>query len=165
MFDTLVELVMGFVTNPLFVQYGLIGLFLNGLVSSISPFPTEVTTSALILAGEDHLVIFLVLATASITGGYLGYYIGHGGNSFFRRVFRKSRETAAKRDGLFRKHGWLAILFSAWLPIIGDIIPMAAGAKRYDLKKFTVAISIGKVTKSAAIVYVSGLVFPHFFGA
>jgi membrane protein YqaA with SNARE-associated domain len=164
-FETIVELVMGFVTSPAFMQYGLIGLFLNGVVSSVTPFPTEVTTSALILAGESHLVIFLVLAAASIIGGYLGYYIGHGGNSFFRKVFHKSRETVGKRDELFKKHGWLAILFSAWLPIIGDVIPMAAGAKRYDLKKFTVAISIGKVSKSAAIVYISGLVFPHFFGA
>lgn len=164
MFETIVELVMGFVTSPTFVRYGLIGLFLNGLVSSITPFPTEVTTSALILAGEDHLVIFLVLAAASIMGGYLGYYIGHGGNSFFRRLFRKSRDTAARRDGLFKRHGWLAILFSAWLPIVGDIIPMAAGAKKYDLKKFTVAILIGKITKAAAIVYISGILFPHFFG-
>lgn len=93
--------------------------------------------------------------------GCLGYYIGHGGNSFFRKVFRKSQAT--KRDGLFRKYGWLAILFSAWLPIIGDVIPMAAGAKKYDLKKFSLAISIGKVTQSAAIVYLSGMLLPHFF--
>ena len=140
------------------------GLFLNGLVSSITPFPTEVTTYALILAGEDHLVIFLVLSGASIMGGYLGYYIGRGGNFFFRRVFHK-RQTAAKKEGLFKRHGWLAVLFSAWLPVIGDVIPMAAGAKGYDLKKFSVAITIGKITKAAAIVYISSIIFPHFFGA
>ncbi|MGH9927424.1 MAG: hypothetical protein ACRD5B_18820, partial [Nitrososphaeraceae archaeon] len=60
-------------------------------------------------------------------------------------------------------HGWVAILLSSWIPVIGDIIPMAAGAKRYDLTKFTVAISVGKVSKSAAIVYLSSLVLPHFF--
>jgi membrane protein YqaA with SNARE-associated domain len=163
MFDAIIEAVMGFVTNPFFVHYGLIGLFLNGVVSSITPFPTEVTTTALILSGHDQSIIFSVLSVASIIGGYLGYYIGYGGNSCLRRLFYKKPENTKKSQELFKRHGWMAILLSSWIPVIGDIIPMAAGAKRYDLRKFTVAISVGKLTKSAAIVYLSGLVLPHFF--
>jgi membrane protein YqaA with SNARE-associated domain len=166
MFNIIVEAVMGFITNPIFVKYGLIGLFLNGIVSSITPFPTEVTTTALILSGADQFIIFSTLSIASITGGYLGYYIGYGGNSLLRRLFYyKNPENTRKKKGreLFKKHSWVAILLSSWMPVIGDIIPMAAGAKHYDLRKFTVAISVGKVSKSAAIVYLSGLILPHFF--
>ncbi len=164
MFDIIVEAVMVFVTNPIFVDYGLIGLFLNGVVSSITPFPTEVTTTALILSGGDQFIIFSTLSIASIAGGYLGYSIGYGGNSILRRLFYKDPENTSKKGWeLFKRHGWVAILLSSWIPVIGDIIPMAAGAKRYDLTKFTVAISVGKVSKSAAIVYLSSLVLPHFF--
>ena len=164
MFDIIAEAVMGFVTNPIFVEYGLIGLFLNGVVSSVTPFPTEVTTTALILSGKDQINIFAVLSVASTIGGYLGYYIGRGGNSLLRRLFYKNPKNAGKKGReLFERHGWVAILLSSWIPVIGDVIPMAAGAKRYDLRKFTVALSIGKVGKSAAIVYLSGLILPHFF--
>jgi membrane protein YqaA with SNARE-associated domain len=31
-----------------------------------------------------------------------------------------------------------------WIPVLGDIIPAIAGAKRYDVKKFMIAISAGK---------------------
>lgn len=162
MFSVIVDATMGVVTSPIFVQFGLIGLFLNGVLSSVTPFPTEVTTTALILAGHDHFVIFLVLSVASITGGYLGYYVGYGGNSFTRRLFPKKSEIS-KDWKLLRKHRWLALVLSSWIPVIGDLIPMAAGAKHYSLRKFTLAISIGKVSKSAAVVYLSGILLPHFF--
>ena len=117
MFDIIVETVMGFVTNPIFVKYGLIGLFLNGVVSSITPFPTEVTTTALILSGEDQFIIFSTLSVASIIGGYLGYYIGYGGNSLLRQLFYKNPENISKKGReLFKLHGWVAILLSSWIP-------------------------------------------------
>jgi membrane protein YqaA with SNARE-associated domain len=58
----------------------------------------------------------------------------------------------------------MAILASPWIPLLGDVIPIAAGIKKYNLKKFAIAISIGKVTKSVAIVYLTGLIMPHFSG-
>jgi membrane protein YqaA with SNARE-associated domain len=86
LFDNVVEAVLGFVTNPVFVKYGLIGLFLNGVLSWVTPLPTEATTSALILSGHDLNVIFLVLAISSTIGGYLAYYIRYGRKGFLGRI-------------------------------------------------------------------------------
>jgi membrane protein YqaA with SNARE-associated domain len=165
MYDWIIDAILDFVSNPVFVNYGLTGLFINGLVSSITPFPTEITTSALILSGGDHTVIFSILAIGSTVGGYIGYYLGYGGNSLLSRLFfRKPREVYRKSEGLFMKYGWLAILLSSWIPIIGDLVPMAAGARKYDLKKFSIAISVGKLTKSAAVVYLTGWLMPQIVG-
>ncbi len=166
LFDNVVEAVLGFVTNPVFVKYGLIGLFLNGVLSSVTPLPTEAMTSALILSGHDLNVLFLVLAISSTIGGYLAYYIGYGGKGFLGRIFsnRSASGTYKKGQNLFTKYGWMAILASSWIPLLGDVIPVAAGIKKYDLKKFAIAISIGKVTKSAAIVYLTSLIMPYFSG-
>jgi membrane protein YqaA with SNARE-associated domain len=47
------DIIESIVHNSFFVKYGLIGLFLNGMLSSIIPIPTELTISALLLSGKD----------------------------------------------------------------------------------------------------------------
>jgi hypothetical protein len=37
-------------SNPFFVRLGLIGLFINSLLSSVIPIPTELTASGLLFA-------------------------------------------------------------------------------------------------------------------
>jgi membrane protein YqaA with SNARE-associated domain len=37
---------------------------------------------------------------------------------------------------------------SPWIPVLGDIIPLIAGAKRYEIKKFMIAIAAGKTDTS-----------------
>ena len=147
--------------SQFFADFGLVGLFLNGLLSSITPFPTEITVSALLLSGQSKEAIFAILTTASVLGGFLGYYIGFGGNKFLQRIKRVGNDGHGHK--IFARYGWLAIFFSAWIPVIGDIIPVVAGAKKYDVKKFAIAISAGKVVKVAAIVYLSGLFLPYIF--
>jgi membrane protein YqaA with SNARE-associated domain len=57
--------------NPFFLKYGLVGLFLNGLLSSVVPIPTELTTVALLAGGESKLMVYIVLTTSSIIGGFV----------------------------------------------------------------------------------------------
>lgn len=156
-----VELVDELLKSQFFADFGLLGLFLNGILSSLTPFPTEITVAALILSGQSKEAIFVTLTVASVAGGFLGYYAGYGGNKFLNRVKRVKSDGHGHR--MFARYGWLAIFFSAWIPVIGDIIPLVAGAKKYDLKKFAIAISAGKVVKVAAIVYLSGMLLPYFY--
>ena len=39
------------------------------------------------------------------------------------------------------------------IPIAGDVIPIIAGTKKYDLRKFLIALALGKTTNAIAIVY------------
>ncbi|MDQ3872546.1 MAG: VTT domain-containing protein [Thermoproteota archaeon] len=152
-------LINNIVHNASFIKYGLIGLFLNGMLSSVVPIPTELTTSALLLAGESRESIFIVLAISSILGGFLAYYIGAGGNKLFHKLYKNPTEKDTNQGGkILAKYGWIAIFFCSWIPVLGDVIPIVAGAKRYDFKKFSISMSAGKTVKVFAIVYIIGII-------
>lgn len=142
--------------NPFFIKYGLIGLFFNGMFSSFIPIPTEVTTSALLLGHADILDVFLALNIGSIIGGYIAYYIGYNA-----KLLQKLRKTAPKEQeqksvNLMSRYGWTAIIFfSPWMPVIGDVASIIAGSKRFDIKRYTVAMICGKTIKSLVIVFLS----------
>lgn len=152
------------VHNPFFVQYGLLGLFLNGLFSSVVPIPTEFTTTALLLAGEDRLNIFIVLAISSIAGGFLAYFLGRTGSMAFRAFHAKPKASTEERSYAFlKKYGWVAIFISPWIPVFGDVVPIIAGTKNYEFGRFAVAMCVGKAIKVLAIVYFSSLLVPLLF--
>src|SRR2546422_8311179 len=141
--------------DTLFVKYGLMGLFFNGMFSSFIPIPTEVTISALLLGGANPVDVFLVLTASSIIGGYIAYYIGYNG-----RLLKKLRRTTEKHEqksvGIMSKYGWATVIFfSPWLPIIGDVVSIVAGTKRYSILKYTITMTTGKTVKAVAIVFLS----------
>ena len=157
MIDTIVH-------NSFFIKYGLIGLFLNGMLSSIIPIPTELTISALLLAGKSKVMVFTVLTISSVVGGFIGYYIGLSGNKFLKILHKKPRKKQEDRTrDLLERYGWLIIFFSPWIPVVGDIIPIIAGAKKYNLKNFVIVMISGKVVKAMAIVFFSSWILPFIF--
>ncbi len=153
-----------FTHNPFFLEYGLAGLFLNGLLSSIIPIPTELTATALLAGGESRLGVFIVLSSSSIIGGFLAYYLGKTGKSLFGRLQKKpKRVEQEKSHALLLKYGWLAIFLCSWIPVLGDVIPIVAGGTGYDFRKFALAMSTGKMIKVVAIVYISSYLARTFF--
>ena len=148
--------------DAIFIKYGLWGLFFNGMFSSFIPIPTELTVSALLLGRIKPLDVFLVLTISSIIGGYIAYYLGYNG-----RLIRRLRKTPEKKYeqksiNIMTKYGWSTIIFfSPWIPIIGDVVSIIAGTKRYNIVKYTVAMTTGKTVKSVAIVFF-GVHFIHW---
>ncbi|MDQ3970642.1 MAG: VTT domain-containing protein [Thermoproteota archaeon] len=166
--DSIMNTIDAIVNNPVFVKYGLVGLFVNGVLSPVLPFPPELTGSALILAGESKILVVLVLSASWILGGVLWYYAGSSGNKFTKRWLHKYHDKEYKKDKksrrLLSKYGWAIILVSPWIPILGDFIPIVAGIKKYDSKKYIFAMSAGKIIKAIAIVFLSSWIFTlHFF--
>ena len=152
------------VNSPVFAQYGLIGLFLNGLLSSIIPIPTEVTVSALLLAGVSKTTVLVVLAASSIVGGFMSYYIGYCGGGIARRFYKIPKERQENRvNAIIAKYGWIAIFLSPWLPVYADIIPLIAGIKKFDFVKFTITMVSGKIVKVFAIVFFLSWILPLIF--
>jgi membrane protein YqaA with SNARE-associated domain len=147
--------------NTLFIKYGLLGLFFNGMFSSFIPIPTEATISALLLGGVNPINVFLVLTISSIIGGYIAYYIGYNG-----RLLKKLRKTPEKYQqksaSIMAKYGWATVIFfSPWLPIVGDVVSIVAGTKRYNIVKYTITMTTGKTVKAVAIVFF-GFYFIHW---
>ena len=158
------EVIEHIVHSSFFLKYGLIGLFLNGMLSSIIPVPTELTISGLILTGQNRYVVFCVLISSSIIGGYIAYYIGNSGNKFLRRLHKApNKKHEDKTRLLVEKYGWVIIFFSPWIPIFGDLIPIIAGAKKYNFRIFSIAMIAGKVFKAIAIVFFSSWILPLIF--
>ena len=141
--------------DALFIKYGLVGLFFNGMFSSFIPIPTEITTSTLLLGGANPDDVFIVLTIGSIIGGYIAYYLGYNG-----RLIGKFRKATPKYEqksvSIMTKYGWSTIIFfSPWIPIIGDIVSIIAGTKKYNIVKYSIAMVTGKIVKSIAIVFFS----------
>jgi membrane protein YqaA with SNARE-associated domain len=151
--------------NPIFVNYGLAGLFLNGFLASTAiPLPLTITVVALLTAGQDPFIVFVVLAVSTYLGGFVGYILGRSGNKLFN--FLKGspkKDDENKIDNILRKYGWIAIVGSAWVPVVGDFIPIVAGTQKWDISKFAIALSIGKTTRALAITYFSSFLIGGMF--
>ena len=190
----ILDIVNSFINNPLFTEYGRIGLFINGVFSTFIPFPPEVTAISLVLAGNSRTEIFVILVTSWIIGAAVGYYAGLSGKKLAEIFKGRRKETEkpgeedadnsnkalvgydheinndATNDGrlnkkkkdqsnqsryrqLLERYGWAIIFVAPWIPVLGDIIPAFAGAKRYDVKKFMIAISAGKTVRAVATIF------------
>jgi len=157
----LADVINAVLHDTLFIKYGLLGLFFNGMFSSFIPIPTEVTISALLLGGANPIDVFLVLTTSSIIGGYIAYYIGYNGRLLKR--FKKATEKHERKSvSIMSRYGWDTIIFfSPWIPIIGDVVSIVAGTKKYNLVKYTIMMTTGKTVKAVAIVFL-GFYFIHW---
>jgi len=150
--------------NNVFQDYGIIGLFLNSLLSATAiPLPTEILTSALLIGGENVFLVGSVLVLGSTIGGLLNYFIGFGGNKLVNKFKKKKNgnNVAHEKKGnkLLDKFGWGAIFFASWIPVIGDFILISAGAKKMKFSKFIAFMISGKVVKTIAVVSGFSLVF------
>jgi membrane protein YqaA with SNARE-associated domain len=102
----------------------------------------------------------------SIIGGFIAYYLGYTGNNLshrIRKMTKVDRESTQRSYALLAKYGWLLIFISPWIPVGGDVIPIIAGIRKYDLTKFTIAMIAGKVIKAVAIVYFLSIILIVFF--
>ncbi len=137
----------------LFIAYGLAGLFLLSLISSIIPIPTEPVVFGLLEIKEKPEIILLTLIAGSIIGASLGYLLGK--YELRKLIPFHDREKEKEMQMQFRKYGALFLLVSPWIPLVGDLAPMVAGIENYESRRFLIVISIAKIIKSIGIVYLS----------
>ena len=149
-------------TNNIFQEYGIIGLFLNSLLAATAiPLPTEILTSALLIGGENIVLVAITLIIGSTIGGILNYFIGFGGNKLIKKMKKKSdvEKQDKNHNKLLDKFGWSAIFFAAWIPIVGDLILISAGVKKMKFIKFSIFIISGKIIKTIIVVLGLGSIF------
>jgi membrane protein YqaA with SNARE-associated domain len=164
--------------NNTFQEYGIIGLFLNALLSATAlPLPTEILTSALLMGGEPELYVGIALIVGSVIGGFVNYSIGFSGNRLVNFIKRRKQKHVAelvsdfnkepikeskserKPHKFLEKFGWGAIFFASWIPVIGDLILISAGVKRMKFSKFSIFMVAGKIVKTVVVVTGLGTLF------
>jgi len=145
--------------DMLLKTYGYFGIFLISMISSatiILPLPSSI----FIFAAGAILNPFLVGLSAGIgsaLGEFSGYMLGFGGRQVIKRKWKwwvKETNKLSKRYGIF----WILILFAV-TPLPDDIPGILAGTLKYPIKKFFIAVFIGKLILNLALAYAG------FFGA
>lgn len=150
----LIDFLRPILENPFFVKYGLLGLFLNAVFASVVPFPVAVTATALLLDGQSEIAVFLIMATGSVIGGILTYYIGYDGGKMYK-ILRKTHSEDHQQKGFawLNKYGWSIIFALSLVPIMTEIVTIIAGVKKYDFRKFVISMSIARTASAFATVY------------
>ena len=138
----------------IFISYGMIGLFIMSIISSIIPIPSEPVVFGLLGIGGNPMLIFLILTFGSIFGTYICYHIGERGLTKIIKI-NNNKYHEKTTHNYFRKHSVLLLLISPWIPVFVNLAPLVAGIQNYDVKRFLFLISIANVIKSTCVVYLS----------
>src|SRR6266511_708448 len=144
------------------IKFNLYGLFLNGLISSLLPLPTEISIAALLIGGINSLIIVVILDIGSIIGAFLAYCLGFNSASIINqtrlRTIQLNRYVIRLKTFL-RRYMWLGILLSPWIPIIVDYASVFAGITKYNFGTYLTLTIIGKTLKIIATVLLMSWIF------
>jgi membrane protein YqaA with SNARE-associated domain len=113
----------------------------------------------IVLAARDAKLwlYYAVMATlGSVLGGYVTYRLARKGGkeSLARRVPAK---TMKRVYGIFERWGFAAIAIPALLPPPMPLVPfvLAAGAMQYSVKKFLLAMTLGRIVRYMILAYLA----------
>jgi membrane protein YqaA with SNARE-associated domain len=142
------------------VHLGALGFLPLGLIdSSIIPLPGSMDVLAIILAARSPELWFYYAVAAtlgSVLGAFVSYRLARKGGekSLEKRLSAKSMKRVVK---LFERWGFAAIAIPALLPPPMPLVPfvLAAGAMQYSVKKFLVAMALGRIVRYSILAYLA----------
>lgn len=112
-------------------EYGYWGLFFASfLAATILPFSSEAILSLFVYSGYDISVTVAIASLGNWLGGMLTYYLGYLGKWEWIEKFLRIKQDKAEKTKLFLQNKGSALAFFAFLPIVGDIIPLGLGLLR-----------------------------------
>ena len=124
------------------------------IAATLLPAQSELLLAGLVAAGKgDPLLLLMVGTIGNTAGAVVNWMLGRGAGRLVarRRLPAASSETYARASRAFNRYGLWCLLF-AWLPIIGDVLTVVAGAARVSLAPFVLLVAIGKAARYAAIL-------------
>lgn len=136
-------------------MYYYFSLFFSALLAAtILPFSSEaLLVTFMHTEGMDYTFLLIAVSAGNILGAVINWYLGKRLLDFQHKswfpVKEKERKKATK---LFNRYGVVTLLF-AWVPIIGDPLTLIAGFLRVRLSLFLILVSIGKVGRYTAIMF------------
>ena len=138
------------------VESGFLDLFFISFISAtLFPFASEGAVAIHILQGFNVFLVIFVATLGNYLGSITNYYIGlKGSNTIFHRIIKFDDKKTRDAERKFRKYGPAILLFS-WLPVVGDPLTFVAGVLKYDFKKFTIYVFIGKAIRYYVIALIT----------
>ena len=128
--------------------------------STLIPFGSEGLLAYFVSQKLNIPIIILVATIGNYLGAVTNYYIGmKGSKTVFHKIIKFDDKKIEKADKELKKYGHLMLFFS-WLPIIGDPLTFVAGLLKYDFKKFTFYVILGKLFRYMVVVFITlGILF------
>jgi len=141
--------------NSLVLAWGYLGLFVAEIIGSASIiFPAPVFLLNFVLGGMPGFnpwLVGIVAGAGSSIGEMTSYALGRGGREAIKKKYGSKLRKAqawAEKHGVFP----VIILFAA-TPLPFDVIGILAGMIRYDIRKFFIAMFIGKIVAGLALAW------------
>ncbi len=138
------------------------GLIAVGIIdNSVIPFPggMDFFTILLSMSHRDLWWYYAIMATiGSVFGSYFTYRVGEkGGEETLEKKISKRR--AKKVYRMFEKRGFLTVAVGCILPPPVPISPffLAPGILKYPLKKFLLAVTVGRSIRYTAVAYLGSI--------
>ncbi|GHT37736.1 membrane protein [Bacteroidia bacterium] len=128
------------------INYGLIGLFIACfLAATILPFSSDIVFGALIVAGLSPVPCLVIATIGNWLGGITNYYLGYlGKTEWIEKYLHVKKEKIDKIQNWLNCKGGVYLAFFSFLPVIGDLIPLALGFMRANAFKVIISILAGK---------------------
>ena len=124
---------------------GAVLLASGGLVVPVPALAITCTTATFL----NPAAVAFIAGLAGTLGELTGYFLGYSGS----RVFERGR-FYTRVEGWMRKRGWLLLFVISAVPNpLFDVAGIAAGALRYPLWRYLVAVGLGKQVKFFMVAY------------
>jgi membrane protein DedA with SNARE-associated domain len=150
--------------KELIIQFSYIAIFFVSMISTSTifiPFPIYIIIFFAAGLGLNPLLVGITAGIGSAFGELTGYLIGIGGDKVIEEKRRKEPRFIKFFTKLFKEFGFPIIFITAIIPFPFDVIGILAGMSEYDIKKFLVATSLGKIIKCLLIAYAGYIGIPY----
>ncbi|MBQ0725675.1 MAG: DedA family protein [Cycloclasticus sp.] len=140
--------------SELVETYGTLGLFVSSFVSStLAPGGSEAVLVYLIHENQKQSFYYVLVASCGNTLGALTtYYMAYFASSKFATKLN-TKKNFTKAQAFIERYGSVALLLS-WLPLIGDVLCLAAGWAKLNVIKSLGFILLGKFLRYFFISWV-----------
>jgi len=138
-------------------SFGVLGIFLINLVSSITLFLPAPGIATVVAGGflYNPLVVALVAAFGSAIGDFIAYVLGRSGkevlikkNSFWFNIFRET----------FHKFGAVFIILFSFIPNpIFDAVGLVAGLFAYSPTRFFIYVFVGRFLRNLLLAGIGNI--------
>ncbi|MDR1877636.1 MAG: DedA family protein [Flavobacteriaceae bacterium] len=136
------------------IEYGYFGLFLASfLAATILPFSSEVVLAGMLFMGGDPLISIIVASLGNWSGGMVNYFLGKLGKVEWIEKYLKVKHEKVNKMRRYLDGKGASIAFFSFLPVIGDMIPIALGYMRANIYIVSVSMFTGKMLRYLVIMY------------
>jgi membrane protein YqaA with SNARE-associated domain len=114
--------------------------------ATILPVASEVPLAVVVRNSGTWVVPVIVATTGNTLGACTTYWLARGAVA----VAPPSRDRTRRASALLATYGAPALLLS-WVPLIGDVLVLLAGASRMPIWRFIGWTTIGKALRYVAV--------------